>query len=119
MAAISPSVWVVGTRWENDTTRRATFLRSADGGATWEPLALPEQLNDVSQLYRASPATAYAATSARSGPYLWRTDDSGQRWRPVPTPFEQRVHEIPSSGVHIEEIATVGPWPDPITWNRT
>jgi len=111
MAAIGKSVWVLGTHWENDTTRRATFLKSPDGGGTWTVVALPPQLNDVDHLYRASPALAYVSVSGfENGPYLWRTADSGSSWSVVPTPFEQRVNRIPEGGVHIEEIATVGSW---------
>jgi len=111
MTAIGKSVWVVGTHWENDTTRRATFLTSHDGGGTWTVVALPPQLNDIGHLYRVSQAVAYVSVwGYKHGPYLWRTADSGRSWSVVPTPFEQHVSRIPESGVHIEEIATVGSW---------
>ena len=111
MAAIGKSVWVFGTYWKNDTTRRATFLMSHDGGGTWIEVALPPQLNDVDHLYRVSRAVAHISVSGyEHGPYLWRTADSGSSWSVVPTPFEQHVNRIPESGVHIEEIATVGSW---------
>lgn len=111
MAATGKCVWVFGTEWENDTTRRATLLRSRDGGSTWEQLPLPHRLNDVDHLYQVSPSTAYVAGAGfEQGPFLWRTADSGKSWSVVPTPFEQGVNHIPGSGVHVEEIATVGPW---------
>lgn len=110
-AAIGKSVWVFGTRWENDTTSRPTFLESHDGGETWTVVALPPQLYDIGHLYRVSRVVAYVSVwGYKHGPYLWRTADSGRSWSVVPTPFEQHMNRIPESGVHIEEIATVGAW---------
>jgi len=110
MAALGRSVWVIATRWE-DKTRRGMFLRSGDGGERWERPALPAEMNDVTGLYRATPETAYASTAGfNRGPVFWRTADGGDHWSPVPTPHDQKVHEVPSSGVRVEQIATVGQW---------
>ena len=111
MEAIGPSVWVFATRWEDDTTRRATFLRSDDGGATWERPTLPAQLNNISHVYRVSASNAYVATwRSNHGPVFWRTSDSGTTWTPIATPHDQGLLEIPTSGVRVEQIAAVGEW---------
>jgi hypothetical protein len=110
MAAIDQSVWVLATRWEREK-RRGTFLRSNDGGVTWERPTLPADLNDVTQLYRVSRSRAYAATAGHNqGPVFWRTADGGDSWKPIPSPHDQGVHSVPSYGVRVEEIATVGGW---------
>ena len=110
MAAIEASVWVLGTQWE-DEKRRGLFLRSSDGGASWERTALPLQLNDVTHLYRVSQSTAYVATAGYNrGPVFWMTTDGGTSWHPIPTPHDKNLHEIPSYGVRVEQIATMGDW---------
>lgn len=112
LEAIDNSVWALATRWENDA-RRAVFFRSDDGGATWRQSELPATLNDVTGLYRLSASTAYVSTSrsrTTKAPVFWRTTDGGTTWSPVETPHDQRVHEVPSYGVRIEEIATAGDW---------
>lgn len=113
MEALGRSVWVFATRWENEQ-RLATFLRSRDGGETWERPMLPATLADVTGLYRASPSVAYVSTmSSRETPrrpVFWRTTDGGASWVPIPTPHDQGVHEVPSYGVRIEQIAPVGKW---------
>jgi hypothetical protein len=110
LATSGRSVWVFGTRWANEQ-RLAGFFRSADGGATWARAELPPRLSDVSDVYRVSHDTAYLATQAfNEGPVFWRTRDAGTTWEPVVTPHDQRVHEVPKSGVRVESMATVGPW---------
>src|SRR3989442_1335488 len=110
MSAVGASVWLLGTRWENDK-RRGLFLRSNDGGATWERPALPPQLNDITPLYRVSQSTAYLATAGfNRGPVFWITTDSGNSWKPIATPHDKGLHKVPSYGVRVEQIATVGDW---------
>lgn len=108
--AIGSSVWVFGTRWEHEH-RRGLFLRSNDGGATWERPPLPAVLNDVTRLYRLSPSTAYVATLRNDRqPVFWRTTDGGATWQPIRTPHDQGLHKVPSYGVRVEEIASAGDW---------
>jgi len=110
IAAIGPSVWLFGTRWEKED-RRGLFESSNDGGRTWARRELPAKLNDVTLLYRVSPLAAYAATAGFSkGPAFWKTTDAGATWIPVPTPHDQGLHKVPSGGVRVEQIATVGDW---------
>jgi photosystem II stability/assembly factor-like uncharacterized protein len=110
MTAIGPSVWVFGTRWDG-RTRHGTLVRSDDGGATWSRTALPEGLSDATVVHRMSPSHAWLGTfSSGRDRVFWRTTDGGATWTPVPTPHDQRVHRVPSYGVRIEEIATVGRW---------
>ncbi len=110
MAALGASVWLLGTKWENNK-RRGLFLRSTDAGATWERTALPPQLNDITHLYRVSQSTAYVATAGfNRGPVFWITTDSGNSWKPIATPHDKGLHKVPSYGVRVEQIATVGDW---------
>ena len=110
MSAIGASVWIMATRWVG-ARRRGAFLRSHDGGQTWERPALPARLNDITHLYRVSPQNAYVATAGyNGGPVFWHTLDSGGTWSPVPTPSEQGIHHVPPYGSRVEEIATVGKW---------
>lgn len=108
IAAVGPSVWVFATELEKQS-RQAVFLRSADGGETWERMPLPEGIRSATQLYRVTADAAYLAIAGFDpGPVFWHTSDGGAHWTPVPTPHDQRLHRVPESGVHIEEIATVG-----------
>jgi hypothetical protein len=110
MSAIGASVWIMATRWVG-ARRRGAFLRSHDGGQTWERPALPARLNDITHLYRVSPQNAYVATAGyNGGSVFWHTLDSGGTWSPVPTPSEQGIHHVPPYGSRVEEIATVGKW---------
>lgn len=110
MAAAGQSVWVFGTQWVNDQ-RRGLFLRSRDGGVSWERHALPPPLNDVTVLHRASPSRAYVATvGSNPGPVFWVTTDSGNTWQPIPTPHDKGLLDIPDYGDRVEQIATVGEW---------
>ena len=110
IAAVGPSVWAFGNRWDHDN-RRGTFLRSADAGRTWQRVALPPQLNDVTGVYRVSERAAYVATNGAKQPFaFWRTTDNGDHWTGIPTPHDQHLHTVPSYGVRLEQIATVGDW---------
>jgi photosystem II stability/assembly factor-like uncharacterized protein len=110
IGAIGRSVWVLGTRWEKQE-RRGLFVSSGDAGQTWARLPLPAQLNDVTVLYRQSVKTAYVATSrSKNDPVFWRTADGGATWTPIPTPHDKGLHKVPSYGVRVEEIATIGNW---------
>lgn len=131
IGAVGRSVWVLGTRWEKEQ-RRGLFVSSSDGGQTWARLPLPAKLNDVTVLYRQSVTTAYVATTLnKNDPVFWRTTDGGTTWTPIPTPHDKGLHKVPSYGVRVEEIATVGNWlvvceygkvfathPDSIKWRR-
>ena len=109
IGAVGPSVWVFATRLEGEE-RAAVFLRSADGGETWERVALPPGLTYADHLYRATRDTAYLANVGFDRELVfWRTTDGGDRWEPIPTPHDQGLHRVPEDGVHVEEIATVGP----------
>lgn len=113
MEAIGPSVWAFGARWEGEE-QRVTFLRSTDGGLTWERPGVPEKMADVTGLYRVSPSVAYVSTMKTredpQRPVFWRTTDGGASWTPIPTPHDQGLHTVPRHGVRIEEIAPVGQW---------
>lgn len=108
IGAIGRSVWVLGTRWEKEQ-RRGLFVSTSDGGQTWARLPLPAKLNDVTVLYRQSVTTAYVATSrSKNDPVFWRTANGGVTWTPIPTPHDKGLHKVPSYGVRVEEIATIG-----------
>ena len=110
IAAMGRSVWLMGTRWENQS-RRALFMTSNDGGQTWVRSELPATLNDVTHLYRVSGTTAYVATAGfNKGGVFWMTADGGATWTSLPTPSDQKLHRIPYHGVRVEEIAVVGAW---------
>ena len=112
LGGIGRSLWAFTTREENEQPR-GVFLRSNDGGATWERPPLPEGMYYITGLHRVSEAVAYASTTSSHRaprPEFWRTTDGGANWSPVPTPHDQRVHEVPVHGVRIEDIAPVGDW---------
>lgn len=107
LEAIGSSVWGFATYFADG--RRTAFLVSDDGGATWRRPPLPPTLGDVTHLHRVSRNEAWVATAGyNAGPVFWRTADAGATWTPFATPMDVGVHEVPSYGVRIEEIAPVG-----------
>jgi len=108
MSAIDSSVWIAAVVGQHDGE---ALFRSADGGNTWAEMPLPPTLSWVVLMYRASPATAYIATSGRDGaPALWRTRDAGRHWLPVPTPSTQGLQRLEAHDSRVEQIATIGRW---------
>lgn len=104
------SVWVFADYFAGDA-RRSALLHSADGGTTWTRPDVPAELYNVTHLYRTTPFIAYAATAgSHQTKVFWRTTDGGNTWFAIPTPKDQKLNEVPSDGVRIEEIAVVGRW---------
>lgn len=105
IGAVGRSVWVMGRLRDHDT--EGLFV-SADGGRTWQASAVPEAMEDVTLLHRASATTAYVATKGRGGrPALWETTDGGAHWLPLPTPSEQHLPRLEEYSSRIEQIATI------------
>lgn len=108
MSAAGRSVWLMGTRWENEA-RRGMLLVSQDAGTTWQRRDIPAGLNDVTGITRIGTDTAYVWTAGyNKGPLFWRTTDGAASWVALPTPHDQGVHTVPSYGVRVEHAAVIG-----------
>ena len=86
LEALTPRVWVVSRPLDVNTypVRSAAALRSADAGRHWRRLALP---GGTVYARFVTPAIGFAGARGRECPrvfQLWRTDDGGGSWRPVP-----------------------------------
>jgi len=86
LEALTPRVWVVSRPLDVNTypVRPAATFRSADAGQHWRRLALPR---GTVRVRFATPAVGFAGARGRECPrvfQLWRTDDGGGTWRPVP-----------------------------------
>lgn len=108
LGAIGNSVWLVP---QDSYHSPARILASDDGGRTWRGLPVPDRMRDAMYLYRVSRDMAFVATHGDSGSAgLWRTDDAGLHWTPLPTPHDQGLHHVAPGYVRVHEIAVVGRW---------
>ena len=108
MEGIESSVWLVPGDGAEARTR---ILASDDGGRTWRRLPSPDRMRDALYLHRASRESAFVATRGDGrAPALWRTDDAGLHWTPIPTPHDEGLHHVDPGYVRVHEIATVGRW---------
>ena len=41
---------------------------------------------------------------------LWRTTDAGAHWSVVPSPHDQKLHQVEEGYTRVEQIATIGDW---------
>ena len=61
------------------------FLVTADGGSTWSERPISEDDFHLNSLAAAADGTLYLAAEAG---HLYRSDDRGTVWRPLPSPYE-------------------------------
>ncbi len=78
LVAVGDRVYGFGSEWEGE---ESIFLRSSDGGRTWERQAAQGPLVGLA----ASPRDA-AVLIASSATALYRSEDGGENWGPLPGP---------------------------------
>jgi photosystem II stability/assembly factor-like uncharacterized protein len=91
-AEVIDSVDFVDARHGWMAGREGTMLRTADGGASWLPVAFPAG-EAISQVYFIDRQRGWAIASSR----LWHSEDGGRTWAMATTPLA-RVQRIQSAG---------------------
>jgi len=75
--------------------------KTSDGGATWVPVALPEQAKDIAAIHLRTPIDGYLLDVAG---ILYSTHDGGASWTASPVPMGLGTDTLPSAETSIAAV---------------